>query len=663
MSSLILRIKNNKDRLSFITIWTIIVVAIFLIQTSYEKKNTIKLAEIEAISTYRSDLNFRSWISYHGGVYIPITEETKPNPYLKFVQEQNITTSLGKSYTLMNPAWAIRSLNNFDESTEKAKSKITSLNPIRPENAPDEWESMSLQAFEEGSEHMSGFDTVDNEIYYRYMKPLITKSSCLNCHEHQGYKLGDIRGGISVSIPYAPYLEIEKGVILEHGLVLSIIYIAVSFVILKYVNIIRIRNSIIEEARQSLLIEIEHSNSINQKLENEIVRQKIAEREKEKMLVQLNRMNKLEGLGELAGGIAHDFNNILQGISSSSQLLLRHHKKLDDKAKKYAEMIYQASLRGAHLTSKLLSYSKDNNSIFKELNLHQIIDEVVDFLSSSIEKKIEIQAEKKADNFHITGDENAIKNALTNLIINSSHAISSNGTIIVRSKNISFDKVNQDSFLFEIPPGDYCTIEVHDTGSGIPPKLMDKVFDPFFTTKPKGFGTGLGLALVYNTVQKHKGSIDVSSSPNAGTSISMTFPCINQSFESEKREEIIVMGGGKILLVDDEEVNRITGRDILESLGYEVLIAEDGEEAAAIYERNYPEINLIMLDMIMPKMDGKETFTLLKQINRDCKVIIASGYAKSEMIKQLMDEGALGFIKKPFSISELSKIIKDLVYY
>ena len=207
-----IRIKTRKyTTIGYIALWTLMILIIFIIQVKLEFEKSIDMAEIEAISTYEADLNFRSWMATHGGVYIPITAETQPNPYLKNIPEQNIVTPNGVELTLMNPAWAIRSLNEYKKSKTSAKSHITSLNLLRPENAPDEWETSALLAFEKGTPDVRGVFPINNESYFRYMKPLIVEQGCLKCHDYQGYEIGDIHGAISSVIAQAASFD-EKPV-------------------------------------------------------------------------------------------------------------------------------------------------------------------------------------------------------------------------------------------------------------------------------------------------------------------------------------------------------------------------------------------------------------------------------------------------------------------
>ena len=773
--------------LGIISLLFVLLTVLFVIQIDSEKNISRNLALKEVVSIYNHDLNFRLWATSHGGFYVPVTEELEPNPYLVNVPEQNIVTESGIKLTLMNPAWALRALDEFKQQANDNRSHITSLNLLRPENLPDNWEIKALKSFKNGVGEVSQISDINGEPFFRFMKPLITEEGCLKCHLEQGYAVGDIRGGISVSVPFSPYLEIENRIVKKQGVILSIIFfiglicILLSSKILRKrkFEIIQTRNLLIE-SYASLKNEVANSERINAKLKLEIlkhekaevrlrnldaaieqspvsivitnlkgeieyvnkytckisgytkeelmgnnprilqsgemnkgiylkmwedisaglewrgrfhnkkkngdlywedaliapiysengaishylaVKEDITERisieeEKEKLQSQLNQKNKMDGLGQLAGGIAHDFNNIVNGIFSSAQLLQMPERGLDDKALKYVNIINQASLRASDLTKKLLTYSRRDQYSFKSVDIHEIINETVDILGNTINKKIDIVVEKHAERVIISGDKSELENSLINLVLNACQAMSYSGQIFIRTKNININQKVCDLNLFDISPGEYIKIEVTDTGCGIPEDKVDKIFEPFFTTKEPGEGTGLGLTAVYSSVKNHKGTILVESIPGQGTSISITFPCVMDHHENKKTAGRIISGSGLVLLVDDEETNRIIGAEIIESLGYQVLLAENGYEALKIFKQNISTIGVILLDMIMPVMDGRETFQKLREIDENCKIVISSGYTKNESIDEMMSSGLSGFIKKPYKISELSGILK-----
>lgn len=375
---------------------------------------------------------------------------------------------------------------------------------------------------------------------------------------------------------------------------------------------------------------------------------------------QLHQAQKMKSIGQLAGGIAHDFNNVLSGIMSASQLLQLPKNGLNENSLKYVEMITKSAIRASDLISKLLAFSRKGKIETSKLDIHVIFTSVVDILAGTIDKKITISLMADAANPNFIGDLSAIESSFLNLGINASHSMPDGGVIQFTTKNIFLDQKKCDSSSFDIIPGDFLQIEIKDTGCGIPVENLQKIFEPFYTTKEQGKGTGLGLSAVYGTIQDHHGMIEVQSDVGVGTTFSILLPCAEKPTEQVKKISPTLTGTGTILLVDDEEINRIVNADILESLGYKVLLAMDGLESVGIYSKKHSEIDIVLLDMIMPKMNGSEAFYKMKEINENCKVIISSGFTRDENIEELIKNGMAGFINKPYTISDISTLLNDV---
>jgi len=376
---------------------------------------------------------------------------------------------------------------------------------------------------------------------------------------------------------------------------------------------------------------------------------------------QLNHKNRMDAIGQLAGGMAHDFNNMLGGIMNSAQLLKSPKRNLDGKGIKYVDLILQASERAADLTAKLLAFGRKGKIASTVVDLHKIIDETASILMSTIDKKIKISVDKQAQAFKVVGDGSVLQNAFLNLCINSSQALPDGGEIHIISRNITLNRTYCNTSTFDIEPGEYCEIEILDSGLGIATENLTKIFEPFYTTKELGKGTGLGLSAVYGTVQDHHGAITVYSEVGSGSSFHIKLPCSYERIETGKKREQILSGSGTILIVDDEELIRITGRDMLITMGYKVLLAENGEEAVDVFTNNYSEIDLVLMDMIMPLMNGREAFEKMRNIDNKCKVIISSGFTKDENLEELRQEGLAGFIRKPYRDYELSKLLDNVL--
>ena len=378
---------------------------------------------------------------------------------------------------------------------------------------------------------------------------------------------------------------------------------------------------------------------------------------KEKLL----QSQKMDALGQLAGGMAHDFNNMLSGIMSAAQLLKRPSRKLDEKGVKYTEMILQASKRAADLTARLLAFSRKGELASTSFDINLVISETMELLSRTLDKKIIINIDKKADNHKIIGNSSALQNAVMNLMINASHAMPEGGKILLSTMNVQLNQIYCRNSSFEISPGLYFQIEIRDTGVGIPIENLNKIFTPFFTTKKEGKGTGLGLTTVFDTVLDHHGEINVYSELGLGTSFHILLPCADANVSTKEESEELIKGTGLILLVDDEKLIQITGHDMLEEMGYTVIVAENGQDAVEIYKQSTKKIDLVIMDMIMPTMSGNEAFFKLKEFDKNCKIIITSGFARIKDLKKLQEAGLTDFIRKPFQYIELSQIINDIL--
>lgn len=375
----------------------------------------------------------------------------------------------------------------------------------------------------------------------------------------------------------------------------------------------------------------------------------------------LHQSQKLDAIGQLAGGVAHDFNNMLSGILGAAQLLKTPERKLDEESLKYAELIVKSVTRAADLTAKLLAFGRKSEILFAPLDLHSIIDDAQAILGRTFDKKIQLTVEKQAEYSTVIGDSSALQSALMNIGINASHSMPNGGKIQLNTQNIHLDNSYCKASPFDILPGEYIDIEIRDTGQGIPQDHLRKIFEPFFTTKGKDKGTGLGLAAVYGTILDHHGAINVYSEENTGTVFHIYLPCSELAAITHRKSKDIIPGSGTILLVDDEEIIRITGKRLLKNMGYDVLTAENGAEGLEVFREQHARIDAIIMDMIMPEMDGHEAFLKMKEIDKSCKIIISSGFSKNESLIELRKAGLAGFIHKPFLDFELSHLLAEIL--
>ncbi len=380
--------------------------------------------------------------------------------------------------------------------------------------------------------------------------------------------------------------------------------------------------------------------------------------EKKKLEAQFLQAQKMEAVGTLAGGIAHDFNNLLMGIQGHTSLMLldmdpshRHYKML--------KSIEEQVKSGADLTWQLLSFARGGKYEVKPTDLNAIIKKTSSMFGRA-KKEISIYKNFQQDLWPVEVDRGQIEQVLLNLYLNAWQAMPSGGLLSLETKNVTLDEDYAKPFY--VKPGNYVKISVADTGVGMDEKTQRRIFEPFFTTREMGRGTGLGLATAYGIIKGHGGVINVYSEKGHGTTFNIYLPASEKKVEKEgKSSEELLRGKETILLVDDEEVVVNVSRMLLEALGYKVFMARSGQEALEVYKTQKEEIDLVIMDMIMPGMGGENAIDILKTINPELKVILSSGYSLDGQATRIMERGCQGFIQKPFSAKELSQKIREVL--
>lgn len=370
---------------------------------------------------------------------------------------------------------------------------------------------------------------------------------------------------------------------------------------------------------------------------------------------KLLQSQKLDAIGQLAGGIAHDFNNMLGGIMGAAELLERIIPQ-DPETKEYLDMIVETAERAAGLTSKLLAFARRQPTYLVPVDIHQIINDSVAILKQTIDKRISVEVNLGAQFSKVIGDDSQLQSVLLNLGINASHAMPEGGTLSFLTKITDLVEAQCKLSTFNLTPGTYLQVEIRDTGCGMPFEIINNIFEPFFTTKEQGKGTGLGLAAAHGTVIQHKGSITVYSEYEKGTVFHILLP-VTKDKNNLQNKATPILGKGHILLVDDELVMRTTGNLLLSQFGYKVLLAKNGREALDIFKKNINEIDLVILDMIMPEMNGRDCFKEIKKIDPHIRIILSSGFTRKEDLYDLEEKGLAGFIQKPYRSVDLSRIV------
>ena len=380
----------------------------------------------------------------------------------------------------------------------------------------------------------------------------------------------------------------------------------------------------------------------------------------------LRQAQKMEAVGRLAGGVAHDFNNLLTGIIGNLSLVQMNQEVHPEKMDHLVASAKHAGQRAAELVKQLLGFSRQSHLKLQRCYVNEIAEEVKDLLVHSIDPRIQIVLDLREDLWEVSADPNQVQQVIMNMAVNAKDAIGEvKGRVRIGSANLEIDEFHA-SLVSDANPGDYVRISVEDTGSGMSSEVKNKIFEPFFTTKEQGKGTGLGLATSYGIIQQHGGWISCESEEGVGTTFHIYIPRgdvkdLPEVMETKKEQ---VRGGTEtVLLVDDEPVVRMVGEGVLKHHGYNVLVAGDGEEALSVIGERGDEIGVIMLDLTMPKMSGRDTFRNLRAGEYPpIPVVVCSGYLV-DLDEFAEETGAKpeGFVQKPYDSEELARTLRSVL--
>ena len=485
--------------------FTILIASSLIWNISNEKKTTYELAKVEALGNYNKDLSFRRWAAMHGGVYVPITDSILPNPYLEFVKERDIVTTTGQKLTLINPAYMTRLVFQIGAKQYGEKGHITSLHPLNPKNKADEWENNALKMFTNGNQEYSSIEKFHNESHLRYMKPIVVENSCIKCHANQGYKVGDIRGGISVAIPMKKYEEILKAkinnLILTHSIIYFLLILIGSLSYRRMLMVVKQRNASQKKVIQNEAILKEQNKKLT------VANQKAIESDRLKTIFLQN--------------MSHEIRTPMNAILGFSSLLpqeFNNKKKLSE----YTNIISQRGKDLLFIISDLLDISKIESENLA-LNTEQFL--LNDLLTEITPTICEIQ--KRFDKTHLElklPDTERFKNIilytdkgkLKQIIIN----LVNNAFKFTHEGHIKIDFKTEKSGLL--------TIYIKDTGIGIPEAYHKSIFNRFSQVEQSAGriygGTGLGLSIVKGLIEKLGGEIHLQSLLQKGSLFYFTIP-------------------------------------------------------------------------------------------------------------------------------------------
>jgi signal transduction histidine kinase len=374
---------------------------------------------------------------------------------------------------------------------------------------------------------------------------------------------------------------------------------------------------------------------------------------------QLRQAQKMEAIGRLAGGVAHDFNNLLTAIIGNTSLLLASVPQ-DDPAREAIALIEKAAWRAADLTRRLLGFSRRAMLWMEPTDLNHCVREMLDLLRRTIDPRIAVEFHPEPMPWQVRADPHALGQVLMNLCLNARDAMPNGGRLTLETKNLVLSEEDASAHL-EAQPGDFVRLRVCDTGSGIAPDVLPRIFEPFFTTKDVGKGTGLGLAMAFGIVKQHQGWIECASALNQGSCFDIYLPRAGTGTVDRPASPRPPRGGSEtILLVEDQAMIRDVGRTILQGYGYQVLLAEDGREALATFRRERQRIDLVILDVTMPRLSGSDTLREMVLIDPDVRVLFASGYS-ADSLPGTSRPNVVGFISKPYRAGDLARKVRAIL--
>ncbi|HVS65359.1 MAG TPA: ATP-binding protein [Thermoanaerobaculia bacterium] len=414
------------------------------------------------------------------------------------------------------------------------------------------------------------------------------------------------------------------------------------------------------ENRTSLLFDDDRSIIGVLGVSRDISDRKQVEQEKEELESRYRHAQKMEALGTLAGGVAHDFNNLLTGILGYTDLLKLEVGE-ETQAAHSVGVIERAATRAQELTAQLLGFARKGKFQSVSVDLNEAIGDVIAFLERTLHKNIQVSQRLSGETPWVTGDPSQIHQLLLNLAVNARDAMPAGGQLTFSTELVDVDEDAVRAHV-GLTPGRYNRITVSDTGVGIPSDRLERIFEPFFTDKVNGSGTGMGLAMVYGVTKSHRGSVSVHSEEGQGSVFEIYLPYSPDLLvRAPKKRPEMVRGAGTILVVDDEEIIRELARELLGQLGYTVITANDGVQALEVFRAHRADIEVVIIDVMMPRMGGRECLERLREIDPNVKAIFATAYASEELQERELEGEGAGFLQKPYRMQQLSESVAEAI--
>jgi len=392
-------------------------------------------------------------------------------------------------------------------------------------------------------------------------------------------------------------------------------------------------------------------------------RRKQAEEALQRSEAQLLQSQKMEAVGRLAGGIAHDVNNYLAAITAQCELVKR---KAEPGSRVAAKMdaIISSSFKVSSLIKRLLAFSRQQSVQPEVVNLNFVVEELEKMMERLIGEDLHLDSRLSEDLWNVKIDPSQVEQIIVNLLVNARDAMPTGGRVTIETANLRFDEALV-RIQGSLQPGDYVQLSVRDTGVGIEPQILDKIFEPFFTTKGKSGSSGLGLATVYGIVEQNGGTIDVHSQVGSGTVFKIFLPrCLEQlegASQAVPQAAPVAGGSERILLVEDNEELRGSTKGVLQAMGYRVTVASDGERGLRVFEATPRDYDLVITDVVMPGMSGRELVDRIRWLQPEVKVLFVSGYTDNVILRHGIMEGEVDFLEKPFPADRLARKVREVL--